>query len=248
MLTREQILEQIIEYDITSSKYKGIYNRVVKRLLDLFFSIILLICLLPLYMIIGIFIVIETGLPIFYRAKRGGYKGKPFMIYKFRSMICNADRIGGGTTALNDNRITKIGAFLRKSKIDETPQLLNIIKGEMSFVGIRPELLKYTERYSGDEKLILEVRPGITDFSSLELINLDEIIGEDDADFIYEKYILQTKNKLRIKYAVEVSLKTDLKLFFMTAYKTLRKIFITIANCNIAKYIRKKLTITKNYL
>lgn len=140
-------------------------------------------------------------------------------------MVKNADQIGGGTTALNDPRITKFGAFLRKTKLDETPQLFNILSGKMSFVGPRPELLKYTDNYSEDEKVILQVRPGITDYSSIEFINLDEVVGGENADEMYEKYVLKKKNELRIKYAEIVSFGTDFKLFFMTVGRVFQKAF-----------------------
>ena len=138
-------------------------------------------------------------------------------------MVKNADKIGGGTTALNDPRITKVGAVLRKTKLDEIPQLYNVLIGTMSFVGPRAELLQYTSAYEGDEKLIFKVRPGITDFSSIEFINLDEIVGEGNADEYYEKYVLKRKNSLRVKYAREVSFKTDTKLFFKTVFSVLKK-------------------------
>lgn len=203
--------------------YNGVYNRVFKRVFDLFFALLFLIILLPFYLIIGIAVALEDGFPVFYRPQRGGYKGKPFRIFKFRSMVKNADKIGGGTTALNDPRITKVGNLLRKTKLDEIPQLFNIIAGTMSFIGPRPELLQYTNQYTGEEKLIEQVRPGITDFSSIEFINLDEIVGAGNADEMYEKYVLKRKNELRIRYAREVSVKTDLMLFFKTVFRVLKK-------------------------
>jgi lipopolysaccharide/colanic/teichoic acid biosynthesis glycosyltransferase len=214
-------LEEVRETDIIG--YKGIYNRVIKRGIDLLLSVILLILLFCPILIISIVIVIDDGLPIFYRAQRGGYKGKTFKIFKFRTMVKDADKIGGGTTALNDSRITKVGNFLRKTKLDEVANLLSIIKGDMSFIGPRPELLRYTEQYEGVEKYILSVRPGITDYSSLEFINLDEIVGDQNADEYYEKHVLKKKNLLRVKYAATVSFKTDIYLFFATVLKTVKK-------------------------
>lgn len=213
--------------EVTS--YKGVYNRYIKRVIGLVLAITFFVILFPVYIAIALAIIIETGLPVFYKAERGGYKGNSFKIYKFRSMVRNADKIGGSTTALNDSRITKVGKFLRKTKLDETAQLINIIKGEMSFIGPRPELLKYTNNYKGAEKYILQVRPGITDYSSISYINLDEIVGSDNADEMYEKYVLYKKNQLRIKYAADISFKTDVKLFLFTVLAVLRKIsgFIT---------------------
>lgn len=203
--------------------YKGVYNRIVKRALDVVLAVVLLVCLLPLYLLIAVAIVVDDGFPVAYRAKRGGYKGRIFNICKFRSMVNNADKIGGGTTAQNDKRITRTGSIIRKLKLDEILNIVNILKGEMSFIGPRPELLKYTEQYTGTEKLIFEVRPGITDYSSIAFINLDEIVGSYNADEMYEKYVLPRKNKLRVKYAATVSFSTDVKLFFLTIGKVLGK-------------------------
>lgn len=206
----------------------GIYNRFFKRLIDLLLASILLVILTPLYLVLTIIQLITNGLPIFYRPPRGGYNNKTFRIFKFRTMVKNADKIGGGTTALNDPRITRFGNFLRKTKLDETPQLINIILGNMSFIGPRPELIKYVEQYDEVEQYVLKVRPGITDFSSIEFINLDEIVGSSDADKIYENEILKQKNKLRLKYVKEVSFKTDCTIFIITVIKVLQKIFRVI--------------------
>lgn len=203
--------------------YKGIYNRVIKRIIDIILSFILIIVLLPMIVLVSVAIIIDDGFPVFYRANRGGYNNKTFRIFKFRTMVKNADKIGGGTTALNDNRITKVGNFLRKTKLDEVANLISIIKGDMSFIGPRPELLKYTEQYNGVEKYILKVRPGITDYSSLEFINLDEVVGSENADEYYEKYVLKEKNLLRVKYVATVSFKTDLYLFWATVFGTIKK-------------------------
>ena len=219
----KQNISQEIEMNKFYINYSSIYNTKIKRLLDLILAIILLIILSPIYIVISLLIVIETGFPIFYKADRGGYNNKTFKIFKFRTMVKDADKIGGGTTALNDSRITKVGGFLRKTKLDEIPQLLNIINGSMSFVGPRPELLKYTNQYVGEEEYILKVRPGITDYSSIEFISLDEIVGEENAEDMYEKYVLKKKNKLRIKYAKEVSFNVDLKIFIKTVSKVIEK-------------------------
>lgn len=205
--------------------YDGIYNKYIKRIIDFVLALPFLIVVLPIYIIIGIAIVVEDGRPVFYRPLRGGYKNKPFRIFKFRTMVKNADKIGGGTTAMHDPRITKVGGFLRKTKLDETANLINIILGTMSFVGPRPELLQYTEQYEGAEKEILEVRPGVTDFSSIEFINLDEIVGSGNADEMYEKYVLKKKNELRVKYTESVSFATDVGIFFKTIQKVFQKAF-----------------------
>lgn len=202
--------------------YQGVYNRYVKRVIDFVAALFLLILTSPLFLIISLIIIIDTGFPVFYKPLRAGYKNKPFHIYKFRTMVKDADK-GDGTTALNDPRITRSGKILRKLKLDEIPQFINVLNGTMSFIGPRPELLRYTEQYMDEEKLILEVRPGITDFSSIEFINLDEIVGEENPDEMYEKYVLKKKNELRVKYAKEVSAKTDAMLFINTFLQVLKK-------------------------
>lgn len=203
----------------------GVYNRFVKRCFDFALSLLLIIVLSPVLLITALAVKAEDGGPVLYKAERGGYNNRVFKIYKFRSMVVNADSIGGGTTALHDDRITKVGRVIRKIKLDEFPNLFNVIKGDMSFIGPRPELLRYTSRYTGAEEYILKVRPGMTDYSSIEFINLDEIVGSGNADEMYEKYVLPEKNKLRVKYAATVSLSTDIKLFFMTAWKVVEKAF-----------------------
>lgn len=221
-LDNKNILAKDINIELFE-QHKKIYNKVFKRIGDLFLSILIFFTLLPIFLIVSLLIVLESGFPILYKADRGGYHGKTFKICKFRSMVKDADKIGGGTTALNDSRITKVGNFIRKTKIDELPNLLNIIKGEMSFIGPRPELLRYTNQYIKTEKLILEVRPGITDFSSIEFINLDEIVGTVNADENYEKLVLPKKNKLRLKYVANISFITDVKIFFLTIEKVIKK-------------------------
>lgn len=205
--------------------YEKFYNRYGKRGIDIAVTGIALLVLWPFYLVISVAIVIEDGLPVFYRADRGGYKGKTFRICKFRSMVKNADKIGGGTTALHDPRITKVGNFLRKTKLDEIPQIGQVFIGSMSLIGPRPELMRYVEKYEDDEKVILQVRPGITDFSSIEFINLDEIVGDKNADEMYEKKILKRKNQLRMKYANSVSLKTDIYILFKTLAAVFNKAF-----------------------
>lgn len=196
--------------------YDGIYNRYIKRLLDILITGCALCILWPFYLIISILIAAEDGIPVFYRADRGGYLDRPFRICKFRSMVKNADQIGGGTTAFHDPRITRVGNVLRKTKLDEIPQIAQVFTGKMSLIGPRPELLRYVNQYEGEEKDILQVRPGITDFSSIEFINLDEIVGGENADEMYEKYVLKKKNALRVKYAHTVSFRTDASILFQT--------------------------------
>ena len=204
--------------------YAGIYNRCIKRLLDILISGAALLVLWPFYLIVGLLIAAKDGFPVFYRAERGGYLGKTFRICKFRTMVKNADKIGGSTTSLHDPRITPVGNFLRKTKLDEIPQLGQVFLGKMSLIGPRPELLQYVNQYQGEELDILKVRPGITDYSSVEFINLDEIVGEGNADEMYEKYVLKKKNALRVKYAHTVSFGTDVYILFKTLGAVVDKI------------------------
>lgn len=205
--------------------YDGIYNRYIKRVLDILISGAILLLIWPILLIVSIAIAVEDGFPVFYRAPRGGYQNREFRICKFRSMVKNADRIGGGTTAFHDPRITRVGNFLRKTKLDEFPQFIQVFTGQMSLIGPRPELLQYTNQYKGEELDILKVRPGITDFSSIEFINLDEIVGGENADEKYEQLVLPRKNALRVKYAHNVSFKTDACLLWKTAMRVAQKAF-----------------------
>lgn len=209
----------------TTPAYDGVYNRVIKRILDIVVSAAGLIVTLPLLALIALAIALESGFPILYRAERGGYRNKSFQICKFRSMVVGADKMGGGTTAFNDSRITRVGNILRKTKLDELPQLFQVLTGKMSLIGPRPELLQYTQQYRGEEELILKVRPGITDYSSIEFVNLDEIVGSENADEMYERLVLRRKNELRVQYAQTVSLKTDLAIFFKTIAVVLQKAY-----------------------
>lgn len=135
--------------------YKSIYNQYIKRILDFVLASMVLFLLSPFLFLIAVFIGAETGFAILHRAERGGYKGKMFKICKFRTMVKNADKIGGGTTALYDSRITKVCSFLRKVKLDELPNIINIVWGDMSFIGSGLELIRYTNKYKGSERLIL---------------------------------------------------------------------------------------------
>lgn len=155
---------------------------------------------------------------VFYFGKRIGLNGRPFKIIKFRTMFDNSDK-GPDTTSRNDYRITFVGRFLRKHKLDELPQLFNILFGDMSFVGPRPELKKYTDLYKDDEKLILTVKPGLTDISSIYFLNLNELIDDKNPDQSFEEKILPKKNLLRVEYVKKQSLLLDLKLILKTMMK-----------------------------
>ncbi len=191
------------------------YSRVVKRGLDLLFALVLLLPGAALMAPIALAVKLTSEGPVFYRALRGGYHNRPFNILKFRTMVVGADQYSG-TTALNDPRVTRVGRMLRRTKLDEVPQLFNILRGDMSFIGPRPELLKYTMRYAPAEECILWVRPGISDESSIKLISLDEAVGHDDPEGAYERNILGEKNRMRVAYAQSQSFLTDAALLVRT--------------------------------
>lgn len=194
----------------------------LKRAFDFFGALAFIILLAPLLLLFGIWVKVDSPGSVFYRGIRTGRYGKPFRIFKFRTMVANAEKVGGPSTALNDPRITRIGRFLRKYKFDELPQLFNILLGDMSFVGPRPQVERYTQLYNDEEKIMLEVRPGLTDYASIEFINLDQLLGDDDVDEKYLREIEPEKNRLRMKYAREHSLLVDLKIIYMTVLQLMR--------------------------
>jgi len=190
-----------------------------KRLFDLFFSSIGLLILSPFFLIFAILIKLESKGPVFYRGIRIGKYGKPFRIYKLRSMVQNAEKIGANSTSSDDPRLTKTGKFIRKFKLDESSQLINVFIGDMSFVGPRPEVPKFINKYTEKERKILTLQPGITDWSSIKFHNEPEIIASSrikDADEAYEKLIRPDKIKLQLKYLKEHNMWLDLKIIFST--------------------------------
>ena len=200
---------------------------VLKRLLDVCLALGALVLVFPVLAAIAVAIKLDSPGSVLYCPVRTGRFGVPFRIYKFRTMIPGADTLGGGTTALHDPRITRVGKLLRRFKLDELPQLFNIIAGEMSFVGPRPELPRYTALYSDAERRILHVLPGLTDYSSLEFFALDERVGSERADEIYETDVLPLKNQLRLRYAEDHSFLGDLKLIA----RTIGKISARVVRC-----------------
>ena len=189
----------------------------LKRLFDILFSAFGLIVMSPPLIFSAIAIKLDSEGPVFYRGKRIGRYGKPFRIYKFRTMVVNAEKLGGPSTADDDPRITKIGHLLRKLKLDEVPQLINVLIGEMSFVGPRPEVQHYVDMFTEEEKAILDVRPGITDWASLW--NPDEgaiLKGSKDPEKAYIEKIRPEKLKLQLKYVKKNSFWIDLKIILLT--------------------------------
>ncbi|MBI5643076.1 MAG: sugar transferase [Deltaproteobacteria bacterium] len=193
-----------------------------KRSFDIFFAFISIVVFSPVILLICVLIRLGSRGPVFYRGVRTGLNGKPFRIFKFRTMVEDAEKIGGPSTALNDPRLTKTGKFLRKYKLDELPQLINILMGEMSIVGPRPQVEKYTKAYKGEEEMILSVRPGLTDFASIRFINLDKVLGDDRVDEKYIREVEPEKNRLRLRYVQERTMWVDIKIIYRTFLRMLR--------------------------
>jgi len=191
-----------------------------KRFFDIIFSGLELIILSPLLFTFALIIKFTSPGPVFYRGVRAGLNFKEFKIYKFRTMVVNADEIGGPSTREGDPRVTKIGRFLRKYKLDELPQLINVLKGEMSLVGPRPEVMEYVRLYQGEEKIVYTIKPGMTDYASLWDINEAEILKYaktfEETEKIYLEKIRPEKVRLQTKYVKEMSLWTDIKILWRT--------------------------------
>lgn len=188
-----------------------------KRLFDIIFSSLGLIVSSPLFIFSSIIIKLDSKGPVFYKGKRIGRYGTPFRIYKFRTMLADAEKLGGPSTADDDPRITKVGRLLRKYKLDELPQLINVLRGEMSLVGPRPEVQHYVDMFTEEEKAILNIRPGITDWASLW--NPDEgaiLAGSLDPEKTYMEKIRPQKLKLQLKYVRKHSFWIDLKIILLT--------------------------------
>jgi len=198
----------------------------LKRALDVMMSATGLIALLPFLAALAVVVRLTSHGPALYRGVRVGRHGQLFRMLKFRTMVTNAESWVGYCTPEDDPRITPIGRWLRKYKLDELPQLLNVLKGDMSFVGPRPEVQRYTDLFNGEEKQILEVRPGITDWATLS--NSDEeaiLAGTPDPERAYLEDIRPGKIQLQLKYVHERSLWIDFKILFATVLVVLRRCF-----------------------
>ncbi len=193
------------------------------RFFDILFSFLGLLILSPLFVIIWLIIVLTSKGGGFYTQIRVGKGGKDFSLYKFRSMRKDADKGSLITVGGRDPRITKIGYFIRKFKIDELPQLFNVLTGDMSLVGPRPEVRKYVDLYTEEQKKVLSVRPGITDYASIEYVDENEILGKSsDPDKTYIDEIMPAKIKLNMKYIENQTLKEYFKIIFLTVFKIFR--------------------------
>lgn len=196
----------------------------IKRSCDVLFSLLVLLLIWPIILFVAVAVKLSSPGPVFYRGIRTGLNGEPFRILKFRTMLVDAETLGGPTTGTNDKRITSIGAFLRKTKLDEIPQFINVFTGDMSLVGPRPEVLEYTATYKGEEKVILTMRPGITDYASIEFADLDDRVGSTDPDKYFREHIMPRKTELRLKYVKEWSLGTDMSILWMTFIRVIKRI------------------------
>ncbi|ALQ34846.1 sugar transferase [Fusobacterium hwasookii] len=194
----------------------------LKRIFDTILSLFGLIILLPFMLIIAIFIKLDSKGPVFFKQVRVTKNGREFKIFKYRTMRVGSDKYSQITVG-KDNRITKVGAFLRKYKLDEIPQLINVLIGDMSLVGPRPEVPKYVALYTDEQKEILKVRAGITDYASIEFSDENDLLAsEEDPEKAYIEKIMPKKIELNKKYLSEISILTDIKIILLTIKKILK--------------------------
>ena len=194
----------------------------LKRIFDITLSLFGLIILLPFMLIIAILIKIDSKGPVFFKQIRVTKNGKEFKIFKYRTMRVGSDKYSQITVG-KDGRITKIGSFLRKYKLDEIPQLINVLIGDMSLVGPRPEVPKYVALYTDEQKEILKVRAGITDYASIEFSDENDLLAsEEDPEKVYIEKIMPKKIELNKKYLSEISILTDVKIILLTIKKILK--------------------------
>lgn len=199
----------------------------LKRLFDLLVSLLMLIILSPLLLLLAILIKLDSAGPVFYRQERMTAGGRTFRIFKFRTMVQNADKIGSLVTVESDPRITRVGAKIRKVRLDELPQLLNIVRGDMSFVGTRPEVKKYVERYAEEMWATLLLPAGVTSLASIEYKDEDEIISthtalDESADEAYVSHVLPEKMKYNLEYLKSFSFWGDIALMFKTVVSVIK--------------------------
>jgi lipopolysaccharide/colanic/teichoic acid biosynthesis glycosyltransferase len=189
----------------------------LKRSFDIVCSFLGLIILSPLLVLLSLAVLLTSGFPVFYLQTRVGLNGEDFKLFKFRTMYTDSDKKGLLTVGGRDPRITPVGYFLRRFKLDELPQLFNVLFGSMSLVGPRPEVRKYTDLYNAEQKKVLSIKPGITDYASIEYINENELLSKSaDPETTYIKEIMPAKLDLNLKYIAEMGFSTDLKIIFGT--------------------------------
>jgi lipopolysaccharide/colanic/teichoic acid biosynthesis glycosyltransferase len=192
------------------------------RIFDILFSLIGLILLLPVFLVIALIIVIDSRGGVFFRQQRVGRYGRDFGLFKFRTMRTGSEKQGGLTVGARDSRITKAGYYLRKYKLDELPQLINVLVGQMSLVGPRPEIRKYVDLYTDEQRKVLSVRPGITDYASIEYSNENEILGRSaDPEQAYIRDVMPAKIILNMKYINSPTVGNYLKVLWLTFSRVL---------------------------
>ena len=207
-------------YEILDKKK---FSRTVKRSFDIFMSLFMLIFFAPFLAVIAILIKMDSKGPVFYRQERITAYGKKFRIHKFRTMVDHAEKLGAAVTTDGDSRITKIGSFLRKYRIDEMPQLIDVLKGDMSFVGTRPEVTKYVKHYTKEMRATLLMPAGITSRTSIEYKDEAELLeSAEDADEVYINQILPAKMKLNLEELSRFSLFEDIKTMLLTVIRVVR--------------------------
>ena len=214
--------KQVRKYYQKINKKRG--TLLVKRLFDVCVSFLMLLILSPVLLVLSVWIKIDSRGPVFYRQERVTQYGRTFKIFKFRTMVQNADKIGSLVTIDKDPRITKVGEKIRKYRLDELPQLINILIGDMTFVGTRPEVLKYVKQYTDEMNATLLLPAGVTSLASIEYRNEDEIINSfmdkyDSVDEIYINEILEDKMKYNLKALRKFSLFGEIKILIKTVIK-----------------------------
>jgi len=193
-----------------------------KRIFDIFFSLLGLLILSPLFIIITIVIILDSSGKVFYKQIRVGKNNKDFLLIKFRTMHSNAEKSGLLTIGDSDKRVTKAGRSLRKYKLDELPQLFNVLAGKMSIVGPRPEVRKYVDKYTQEQLQVLKIKPGLTDYASLKYINESAILAQaEEPEKEYINVIMPEKLRLNIKYINEMNIITDIRIIFRTLFRIL---------------------------
>jgi len=198
----------------------------MKRILDIVVSLIGLICLFPLLLLVAILVKLDSPGPIFFKQERIGMRFRPFQILKFRTMVQDSSTRGKSITVGNDPRITRVGWFLRKTKIDELPQLINVLRGEMTFVGPRPEVPQYVELFRNDYEEILKIRPGITDLASIKYRDEATLLGRyENPEEEYVTRVLPDKIHLGKEYVRQSSVFFDLTLIFKTFLRLFDRVF-----------------------
>jgi lipopolysaccharide/colanic/teichoic acid biosynthesis glycosyltransferase len=215
----EEITRQGAEIRWSSPSFSKGFS---KRVFDVFWSATGLAVLSPLFLIVSVMVKAPDGGPVFHRAQRVGRGGHLFMLLKFRSMIPDADRHGGGITVYGDARVTRVGRFLRRFKLDEIPQLINVLKGEMSLVGPRPEDPRYVALYTSDQRQVLQVRPGITSVASLQYKDEESLLRGSEWERVYVNEILPKKLAMEIDYIPRQSILKDLMVILRTLGGVLR--------------------------